>query len=378
MEKLENVRFNRIIYPKGATEVSAGMWTAGTISTGVKKYGKYESINFKAEQDVNIGINTKAKYNLEVYYQNNGKYGQQFVVRKMEMIIDTKTPQGMEQALTLIMTDLMAKRVVEHFKTAEATTEAFENKQTEEFMKIKGITEDKLDSYYKLYEEKILNFEAITKLMPYGFTAKEAVEIYIYCNKDIEKAIMTIEQDVYNFYLKSIVSFETADKIFINKLKGKSTDSKRVGAYIVYCLKNPLSFGDNDSFKTYEQANIDILPRVLEQCGTVDGYIINAGIKYGKSREVLTELDGKIGLTIKYDTEMGIYSCVNELKNSLNDKIDPLNDLIEKHIQNYHRLHYLTSKLKQCVLLAQTEYQLFLGTLVQVNLLFSELLQKYS
>lgn len=43
MEELNNVRFNRINYPKGGLMVvEAGTWTTGTISTGIRKHGKYE------------------------------------------------------------------------------------------------------------------------------------------------------------------------------------------------------------------------------------------------------------------------------------------------------------------------------------------------
>lgn len=94
-----------------------------------------ESMKFVADANVNTGIDTKAKYNL-VGYKAKGKYGEQFVVQ--EMILNTKTLEGLEQALELIMSELMAERMVEHFKPPEEVIEAFENGYSTEFMKIKG------------------------------------------------------------------------------------------------------------------------------------------------------------------------------------------------------------------------------------------------
>ena len=94
------------------------------------------------------------------------------------MILSTKTLEGLEQALTLIMSELMAERMVEHFKTPEAVIEAFENRYSNEFMKIKGMTEGKLEGYYNLYEERIQGQEAIMKLTPLGFTPGQAKDIY--------------------------------------------------------------------------------------------------------------------------------------------------------------------------------------------------------
>ncbi|MEV5040276.1 hypothetical protein MRBLBA21_005260 [Peribacillus frigoritolerans] len=57
MEEIRNIKFNRIMFPKGELSViEAGTWTTGTITTGERlPGGKYEVIKFKADEKVNTG-----------------------------------------------------------------------------------------------------------------------------------------------------------------------------------------------------------------------------------------------------------------------------------------------------------------------------------
>src|SRR5699024_8339737 len=254
----------RIKYPKGLTVVEAGTWTVGTISTGKRKPGgKYETISFLANEKVNTGIDTKAKYNVKGHFQTD-KYGKQLVIQHMEMILDTKTLNGLEQALGLIMTELMAKRMVEHFETPEAVINAFENKYSNEFLQIKGVTEVKLLGYYDLYEEKISGQEAIMKLTPLGFTPKQAKEIYKkYGEMDL---IMEMLEDagMYDFYLDGVLKFHEAENI--GEAKGiDSLNEKRIAALILAYYKKPFQ---DDSYFTDKKIDTFVIPYLIDNCGS--------------------------------------------------------------------------------------------------------------
>lgn len=245
MEELSNVRFNRINYPKGGvTIVDPGTWTVGTISTGMKKRGKYESFGFVVNQDVNTGIDTKAKYNLVGTFEN-GKYGKQFNDQQMKIILDTKSMKGLEQALALIMSELMAQRLVRHFETPEAVIEALESRNSEELMKIKGMSENKLEDYYSSFEEKISGQEAIMALTPLGFTPKQAKSIYKKYG-DME-VIMEMLDDagMYDFYLDGAIKLNEAETVGRVK-KIDFLNEKRIAALIVAYYRQP--FQDDSYF----------------------------------------------------------------------------------------------------------------------------------
>ncbi|MEV5040275.1 hypothetical protein CN563_19765 [Bacillus sp. AFS026049] len=71
-------------------------------------------------------------------------------------------------------------------KHLKPVIEAFENRYSTEFLKIKGITEVKLEGYYNLFDERISGQEAIMTLTPLGFTPKQAKDIYKkYCDLDL-------------------------------------------------------------------------------------------------------------------------------------------------------------------------------------------------
>ncbi|MDK7419264.1 AAA family ATPase [Bacillus paranthracis] len=330
MEKLENVRFNRINYPKGASVVDAGTWTVGTISTGVKKRSKYESISFVADQFANIGIDTKAKYDVVGYYED-GKYGRQFVVKQMKMLIDTSTAKGLEQALTLIMTDLMAGRMIGHFKTPEAVIEAFENRYSTEFLQIQGMTEEKLENYYDLYEEKISGQEAIMELTPLGFTPKQAKDIYKRY-KDMEQIMEMLDNaGMYDFYLDGVLKFHEAETI--GRARGIDLlNEKRIGALIVAYYKQPFQ---NDSFFTDQQMNTFIVPYLVNHCGDgLNQKHYNSALSYLRFKEATHRLTNKTGLKIVYDTEWGIYQTIKELQDKIKNSVTVATNVIEDEIKS--------------------------------------------
>lgn len=330
MEELKDVRFSRINYPKGGlTVVDAGTWTTGTISTGFKKYGKYESISFKADADVNVGIDTKAKYNLQGYYEN-GKYGKQFAVQKMEMILDTKTLEGLEQALTLIMSELMAERMIEHFKTTEAVIDAFENKYSKEFMKIKGMTEGKLEGYYQLYGEKIQGQEAIMKLTPLGFTPGQAKDIYRkYGDMDLIMEMLD-NAGMYDFYLDGVIKFHEAEVVG----RKKSIDylnEKRIASFIMAYYKKPFQ---DDSYFTDKQIDTFVIPYLIEECGALNQKHFDSALNYLKFKEIMFRTDNKMGLKITHDIEFGIYQLIKEMNDKLKHRISTPSTVIEDVINS--------------------------------------------
>ncbi|HFJ9299707.1 TPA: AAA family ATPase [Bacillus paranthracis] len=331
MEELNNVRFNRINYPKGGlTVVEAGTWTTGTISTGIRKHGKYESMKFVADANVNTGIDTKAKYNL-VGYKENGKYGEQFVVQEMEMILNTKTLEGLEQALGLIMSELMAERMIEHFKTPEAVIEAFENRYSTEFMKIKGMTEGKLEGYYQLYEQKIQGQEAIMKLTPLGFTPGQAKNIYRKY-KDMDLIMEMLDSaGMYDFYLDGVLKFHEAEAVG----RARSIDflnEKRIGALIVAYYKQPFQ---DDSYFTFNQIDTYIIPYLISHCG--DGFNqkhFNSALSYLSYKGAIHKTNNKMGLKVNYDVEFGIYQTIKELNDELKYRISTPTKIIEDVINS--------------------------------------------
>lgn len=331
MQELKDIRFNRINFPKGNLKiVDAGTWSTGTISTGVKKYRKYESISFVVDQTANIGIDTKAKYNVKGHYVTT-KYGNQFVVKEMQMILDTKTLKGLEQALTLIMTELIANRMVNHFKTPEAVIEAFENRYSTEFLKIKGITEQKLTEYYEKFEEKISGQEAIMKLTPLGFTPKQAKDVYKkYGDIDLITELLD-NAGMYDFYIDGALKFHEAETIGRAKNVNLLND-KRIGALIIHWFKQPFQ---SDSYLTYEQMDKFVIPYLVSNCG--DG--LNAkhydfALKYLKSKDAIFEGMGKIGLKAVHDTELFIYKTIKELHTETSARANTPHDIIDNAIHN--------------------------------------------
>lgn len=335
MEKLENVKFSRINFPKGVQrEVEAGTWTVGTISTGKKEYsrGKFsqQTIQFKADNKVNTGIDLRAKYNIIGYYED-GKYGQQLIVQKMEMILDTKSVKGLGQALKLIMTDLMATRLIDHFGTPEAVIEAFENEYTNQFMEIKGMTEDKLVDYYYKYEKKISGQEAIMKLTPLGFTPKQAKSIYKRY-QDIDK-IMEILQDagMYDFYLDGAIKFHEAE-IVGREMNIDLLNIKRIGALMVAYYRQPFQ---DDSYLTDEQLTTFVIPYLINNCGDgLNQKHYNSAVSYLRHREATHRADNKTGLKIVHDTESGIYQTINSLNDKLKTAVTPSRTIIDNAITN--------------------------------------------
>lgn len=314
MEELSNVRFNRINYPKGGvTIVDPGTWTVGTISTGMKKRGKYESFGFVVNQDVNTGIDTKAKYNLVGTFEN-GKYGKQFNVQQMKIILDTKSMKGLEQALALIMSELMAQRLVRHFETPEAVIEALESRNSEELMKIKGMSENKLEDYYSSFEEKISGQEAIMALTPLGFTPKQAKSIYKKYG-DME-VIMEMLDDagMYDFYLDGAIKLNEAETVGRVK-KIDFLNEKRIAALIVAYYRQPFQ---DDSYFTDEQMNMFIVPYLVNNCGDgLNQKHYNSALSYLNFKKATHRMDNKTGLKAVHDTEKGIYQLVETLKNGL-------------------------------------------------------------
>ncbi|MFS8601541.1 AAA family ATPase [Priestia megaterium] len=331
MIKLNDVKFNRINFPKGNLKiVEAGTWTVGTISTGVKKYGKYESISFVADQTANIGIDTKAKYNVMGYYDDT-KYGKQFVVKEMQMILDTKTLKGLEQTLTLIMTELMAGRMVKHFKTPEAVIEAFENKYSTEFLKIKGVTEAKLTEYYDKFEQRISGQEAIMALTPLGFTPKQAKNIYKkYGDMDLIMELLD-NAGMYDFYIDGAIKFHEAETI--GRAKNiKLLNDKRIGALIVQWFKQPFQ---SDSYLTYEQMNKFVVPYLINNCGDgLNERHYESALSYLKSKDAIFEGMGKIGLKAVHDTEFYIHETMKQLYTEANARANTPHDIIENEISN--------------------------------------------
>lgn len=332
MEKLENVRFSRINFPRGGLSiVEAGTWATGQITTGKRINGfKYESIKFVADQNVNIGINTKAKYNLKGYFEENG-YGRQFKIQNMEMVLDMKSLEGLEQALGLIMTDLMAQRMVEHFTVPEKVIEAFENRDSIELMKVKGMTVGKLEEYYQSYEEKIRGQEAIMKLTPLGFTPNQAKNVYKKYN-DMELIMdMLDDAGMYDFYLDGVLKFHEAEKIG----RYKSVDYlnvKRIGALIVAYYRQPFQ---NDSYLTDEQFDNYIIPYLVSNCG--DGLShrhVNSGLSYLNYKKTTYRTSNKTGLKVVHDIEYGIYSIITELNTVLKYRVSTPSEVIENAIKN--------------------------------------------
>ncbi|MET3658590.1 AAA family ATPase [Sporosarcina psychrophila] len=331
MEILENIRFNRIHHPKGATVVDAGTWTVGTVVTGKRKTGgKYETIGFLADASVNTGIDTKAKYNIQGYKQD-GKFGKQFVVQKMEMILDTKTLEGLEQALGLIMSELMAERMVEHFKSASAVIEAFESKDSEEFMKVKGMTKGKLEGYYQLYGEKIQGQEAIMKLTPLGFTPGQAKDIYEkYKDMDLIMEMLD-EAGMYDFYLDGVLKFHEAE--VVGRARGIDfLNQKRIGALIVAYYKQPFQ---DDSFFTDNQINSYIIPYRIKNCGDgLNRKHFNSALSYLSFKKATHRSNNKLGLKVTHDVEFGIYQTIKELNDELKHRISTPTDVIESVINS--------------------------------------------
>lgn len=348
MEILDEVRFNRINYPKGATIVDAGTWTTGTISTGIKKYGKYESIKFVADSNVNTGIDTKAKYNVTGYYEN-GKYGRQFVVQKMEMILNTKTLEGLEQALELIMSELMAERMIEHFKTPEAVIEAFENKYSTEFMKIKGMTEGKLEGYYELFNERISGQEAIIKLTPLGFTPKQAKDIYNKY-KDIEQIMEMLDNaGVYDLYLDGVIKFHEAETVG-RAMKVDLLNEKRLAALIVHYYKLPFQ---DDSYFTDKQIDTFVISYLISNCGDgLNQKHFNSALSYLSFKKMSHRTDNKLGLKVIHDIEFGIYQTIQQLVEDLKHRISTPNHVIDNLINNAP--FELSEEQREAVLLACT------------------------
>lgn len=335
MEEIKDIKFTKFFgQNNGARYIPEGTWTTGALSTGKKKYegGKFkqETIKFLVDGKVNTGIDTQARYNLIGHYENSN-YGNQFIVQKMQMILDTKTLEGLAQALKLIMSPLMAERMLEHFGEAEKVIEAFENKCSKEFMEIKGMTEEKLENYYELFDEKISGQEAIMKLTPLGFTPTQAKSVYNKY-KDMELIMKMLEDaGMYDFYLDGALKLHEAETI-ADSLGIDLLNEKRIGALIVGFYKQPFQ---DDSFFTDEQMNTFIVPYLVKKCGEgLNQKHYNSALSYLRFKDATHRAEDKTGLRIVHDTEFGIYRAINELNSDLKSRVHVPDDLIERVISH--------------------------------------------
>lgn len=170
---------------------------------------------------------------LEGEYQNNPKYGRQFVASKIKV----EEPTDLESIIKYLSSGLIsgvgivtATNIVNMFK--EKTLEVIE-KEPNRLALVKGVSERKALEINQTYSNIKKMQQAVMFLQKYEITTNLAVKIYdVY--KDRTESVLTknpyqLIEDVEG------IGFKTADKIAFNM--GINKDSTfRMRAGIIYCL----------------------------------------------------------------------------------------------------------------------------------------------
>lgn len=190
-----------------------------------------------------IPLIPKLKYIFNGEWVKNAKFGWQLAVKTYEVIRPTSTEKIEEYLAKLVkgIGPVLAKKITTEF--GDNTLTVLET-EPEKLLKIKGITENKLDKIISSYIETQGANKLIMLLAPYNISNKHIIAFY---RKYGASTMEIIENNPYSLTKIKGISFYTADKIALDR-KFAGNCEERISAGIMYCLE-AIQYGDKKLFK---------------------------------------------------------------------------------------------------------------------------------
>lgn len=275
---------------------------------------------------------------LEGEFQNNPKYGRQFVASKIEI----KKPTNCESIVKYLSSGLIsgvgivtATNIVDRFKEDTLTIIETEPKRLAE---VRGVSERKALEIYKTYADIKKMQNAVMFLQQYDISTNLAVKIYE-AYKDRTEEMLTknpykLIEDVDG------IGFKTADKIAFNM--GVEQDSSfRIRAGVLYCL-NELAEKHGSTVIEVEKL-VDMVLGVLEIGNEYHGDILSCVTNLvieGLLKTTMIEEESAVAITRLYNMEKFIAEKLKFLMNSVNEiHTDVEKDIVEFERVNKIQLH---------------------------------------
>jgi len=270
---------------------------------------------------------------LEGEYQNNPKYGKQFVATSIKI----SEPTTEESIIKYLSSGLIsgvgivtATNIVKHFR--EQTLKVIE-KEPQRLVEVKGVSERKAIEIYQTYQDIKKMQQAVMFLQKYDITINMAVKIYdAYKDKTetvLRKNPYKLIEDVEG------IGFKTADNIAY-KL-GIEKDSRfRIKAGILYCL---------NEFSEKQGSTIVRKDKLVEMClgllelpneydGEILAEVVNMEIE-GSVKSTTLEEEPAVAITKLYSMEKYIATKIKLLQNSaLETNYD-----VESEINEFERIN---------------------------------------
>ncbi len=244
-------KFKRTIFEKNGFII--GLFKIEETDENNKEYLN-KTITFKGYA---IDFNEVDNYKLYGKFENNIKYGKEFIMESFERI----KPEDKDSIIIFLSSGIFkgigeakAKLVVEHLgkKTLDIILE-----HPEELYKIKGLSKNNIKVLTETLMEYETSYKTILKLEDLGFNVKEASLIYsLYKNKSLD----IIENNIYEILDNNKFIFKRIDYIALNHNIEKD-NINRLSAAIIYII-NTLSNTYGHTYY-YKEDILMYMPKVL-------------------------------------------------------------------------------------------------------------------
>ncbi len=257
-------------------------------------------------------------YILHGDYIHNDKYGYQFKTTSYEHA----KVEGRDAVIEFLTSSLVKgcgeKTALDIVNTLGDDCLNLIKEDKDVLLKVPKMTEKKINSIYNSIVKYQNSDEIVLYLTKLGFNVPDSMNLLNVYGLSI-KAV--IEENIYT--LLDEVDFKTLDRIYFNL--NDETDENRILACIVESLKE-LSFDTGDTYSYIEElreklTDFNIVLSLEELNNYLDILL--------KRREIKVEGD-KYFLYSLYNMEIGIASMLYKISNQKNEKIDNIDELIDK------------------------------------------------
>jgi len=262
-----------------------------------------------------VGIGEEVE--LEGSYENNPKYGKQFVVTAFKI----NKPTSQESIIKYLSSGLIsgvgivtATSIVNMF--GEKTLEVIE-KEPQKLKQVRGVSERKALEIYQTYQDIKKMQQAVMFLQQYDITINMAVKIYeVYKDKTestLKKNPYKLVEDVEG------IGFKTADKIAF-KMGIEQDSSFRMRAGVLYCLNEYAEKqGSTVILKdALAEMAVGLLKLPNEYMGDILGLITNLEIE-GLLKSTTIEQESAVAISRLYNMENYIANKLKLLQNAVGD-----------------------------------------------------------
>ena len=257
-------------------------------------------------------------YILHGDYIHNDKYGYQFKTTSYEHA----KVEGRDAVIEFLTSSLVKgcgeKTALDIVNTLGDDCLNLIKEDKDVLLKVPKMSEKKINSIYNSIVKYQNSDEIVLYLTKLGFNVPDSMNLLNVYGLSI-KAV--IEENIYT--LLDEVDFKTLDRIYFNL--NDETDENRILACIVESLKE-LSFDTGDTYSYIEElreklTDFNIVLSLEELNNYLDILL--------KRREIKVEGD-KYFLYSLYNMEIGIASMLYKISNQTNEKIDNIDELIDK------------------------------------------------